>query len=342
MIGGGNFSKMTLLPALAKSGAQIAYVADLNGAAAHHLARKFGAAQATTDHKLLLADPKVNLVLIATGHSSHAALVCEALAAGKHVFVEKPLAMNAAELSRVVDAARRAAEQTLTVGFNRRFAPHVVRMKRLLAGRGEPLCMTMTVNAGAIPPEHWVHDPVRGGGRIVGEACHFIDLMVHLAGAKAASVSAVMAGAGPAVREDKMSIVLAFEDGSVGTVNYFANGHKGYPKETLEVFSDGRVLRLDNFRRLDGWGFGGFSKMKTWRQDKGHRGELAELVARLPAGGPALIALDELANVTLASFAAQTAAREGRTVRLADEYAAGPAGAPAAAAEACAAGEGRP
>jgi predicted dehydrogenase/threonine dehydrogenase-like Zn-dependent dehydrogenase len=321
VIGAGNFSKMTLMPALSKCRASIAYVADLNGAAAQHLGRKYGAAGAVTDYREVLKDPSVHAAIIAVGHSLHARFVCEALEAGKHVFVEKPLAMNTDELAQVVAAAAKAPDRQVMVGFNRRFSPHTVRMKEALAGRSEPLAMAMTVNAGAVPPEHWVHDPVRGGGRIVGEACHFMDLMVHLAGSPIRTVAAAMMARGVAVRQDKMSIVMSFEDGSVGTVNYFANGAKSYPKELLEVFSQGRVLRLENFRKLVGFGFKGLGRFKTWRQDKGHAAELAAFVDRVAAGGGALIPLAELVNVTLASFAAMTSAGQNRTVVLAQEYA---------------------
>jgi hypothetical protein len=180
--------------------------------------------------------------------------------------------------------------------------------------------MTMTVNAGAIPPEHWVHNPERGGGRIIGEACHFIDLMVFLSGSLVRTVAATMMSNGVAVKEDKMSLSLGFEDGSIGTINYFANGSKAYPKELVEVFSEGRVVRLENFRKTSGFGFRGFKSLKTWRQDKGHSGEFAAFVDRVKAGGPPLISLPELVNVTLASFAAMTAASEERTVHLSREY----------------------
>jgi len=202
------------------------------------------------------------------------------------------------------------------VGFNRRFSPHIQRMKELLVGRGEPLCMNMTVNAGFIDPEHPMHDPARGGGRIIGEGCHFIDLMAFLTGSKVRTVAATMVGEGVAIRDDKMSISLGFEDGSVGTVNYFGNGIKSYPKETLEVFSDCRVLRMENFRRTVGYGFRGFRKFKTARQDKGHRAEFAAFVDRVANGGEPLISFDELENVTQASFAAVRSAKEGRTVEL--------------------------
>jgi predicted dehydrogenase len=321
VIGAGNFSKGVLMPCLAKTPARIAYVADLNGAAAQHLARKFGADTATTDYKQILADPKVNAVLIAVGHNLHARFVCEVLAAGKHAFVEKPLAMNVAEVKQVLAALTAQPDRHVMVGFNRRFSPHLVKMKQLLANRSEPLAMNFTANAGIIPPDHWVHDPIRGGGRIIGEACHFIDLMVFLSGSRVRSVAAAQMGHGVAVKEDKMSITLGFEDGSVGTVNYFANGSKTYPKERMEVFSDGRVLCLDNFRRLDGYGFKGFKKLKTWRQDKGHGAEFAAFVDRIAAGGQPLIPLDQLVNATLASFAAMAAAAHCRTVILDQEHA---------------------
>ena len=321
VIGAGLYARGNLIPYVAKAGARIAYVADLKGEAAQHAAAKNRAEQALTDYKTILADPTVQAVLIATGHSVHARLVCEALSAGKHAFVEKPLAMNEEELSMVLDAAAKAPDRIVMVGFNRRFSPHVVKMKELLAGRSGPLCMNMTINAGHIPAEHWVHDPVKGGGRIIGEACHFIDLMAHLAESPVTRVAAAMVAGRVAVEDDKMSILLSFDDGSVGTVNYFANGSKSYPKEMLEVFSDGRVLKLDNFRRLRGYGFKGFRKFKTARQDKGHAAEFAAFVARVAEGGQPLIPLEELANVTLASFAAVTAAADGRTIVPADEYA---------------------
>lgn len=357
LIGAGNFSKMTLMPALAKTNARLAYISDLKGDAAVHLAKKFAFNQATTDYTTILNDPEVNAVIIATGHASHAELVCESLNAGKHVFVEKPLAMDVDELAGIVEClegtqaaisspssvirrrssdlrglssvvrgqnkegrGQRSDGATLMVGYNRRFSPHVQKIKSLLQGRSEPLAMTMTVNAGIIPANHWVHDPVRGGGRIIGEACHFIDLMVYLTDSTIFAVAAAQMGAGVAVHEDKMSITLSFADGSVGTINYFANGSKAYPKETLEVFSEGRVVRLDNFRATTAVGFKGLRRFKTRRQDKGHAAEFAAFVNLVEAGGEPLIPLHELINVSLASFAAMTSAAEKRYVVLDEEY----------------------
>jgi len=317
LIGAGNFSKMVLAPALAKTPARLMYVAArTNGAAAAHIARKYGFEQASTDLDAILADKDVTAVFIATTHNSHPALVCKALDAGKHVFVEKPLAIDERGLDQVVAAVRRHPELHLMVGFNRRFSPHTLKIRELLAGRVEPLAMTMTVNAGFIPPEHWTQDPERGGGRIVGEGCHFIDLLSFLAGSPVVTVSAqMMGGSGPA-REDRMSILLGFADGSVGSLHYFANGAKSYPKETLEIFEGGRVIRMENFRTTTGFGCRGFGSFRTWRQDKGHRAEIAAFVERLSSGGAPLIPFEQIVNVTKASFAAVEAARSGKVMRI--------------------------
>ena len=316
IIGAGNYARSTLLPALNRTRAILAAVADINGVAATHAARKFGAEKAVSDYRLLLDDPGIQGVFVLVGHHLHARFVCEALEAGKHVFVEKPLAINEMDLSQVMDSVAKAPDRLLMVGFNRRFSPHVVKIRELLEGRTGPLCMTMTVNAGFIPPEHWTQDPDRGGGRIIGEGCHFIDLLSHLAGHPVTLVSAMMVGRSGSIREDMMSILLSFTDGSVGTVHYFANGSKSYPKETLEVFVDGRVIRLENFRITKGYGFKGFSSFRTWRQDKGHQTEIAAFVERVSEGGMPLIPIDQLVNVTRASFAAMESAKSGRTIQV--------------------------
>jgi predicted dehydrogenase len=202
------------------------------------------------------------------------------------------------------------------VGFNRRFSPHTIKIKELLAGRADPLCMNMTINGGKIPEDHWTQDPVRGGGRIIGEGCHFIDLLSYIADAPVVTVSAIMMGDVPAIRSDKMSIVLGFGDGSVGTVNYFSNGSKAYPKETLEIFSDNRVLRTENFRVTRGYGFKGFKKFKTLRQDKGHKTEMAVFIDRISNGGEALIPFERVVNSTEASFAAMESAQKKQTIVL--------------------------
>jgi predicted dehydrogenase/NADPH:quinone reductase-like Zn-dependent oxidoreductase len=309
LIGAGAFARSVLLPALGRTGARLAYVANREAVAARDAAQRFGAEHAVTDHRPILDDPRVDAVLVTTRHDRHAALVCEALAAGKHVFVEKPLALDEEELERVRAALAAADGRQLVVGYNRRFSPHSVALRRALAGRAGPLCLSLTVNAGEIPRDHWIHDPQRGGGRIVGEGCHFLDLLAWIADSPIATVSAAVAAPG-APREDHMAIALTFADGSVGALQYFANGARAYAKETLEVFSDGRVLRLENFRRTRAFGASGFRTVCTLRQDKGHAAEMAAFVERLRAGGPPLMPFDRLRNVSLASFAAVRSARE--------------------------------
>jgi len=316
VIGAGNFATAVLLPALAKTSARIAYVADLDGAAARHAAAKYGGEQAVTDYRRILEDDRVGAVFVVTGHHTHARFVCEALQAGKHVFTEKPLALDESQLQQVESCVLDRPGKILMVGFNRRFSEHTQKIKSLLGARTGPLCMTMTVNAGAIPADHWTQDPQKGGGRIIGEGCHFIDLLSFLADCPVATVGAARVGTGPAVRDDKMAIVLTFPDGSVGTINYFANGCKRYPKEKLDVFFEGKVLHLDNFRLTRGFGLRGFSKFKTLRQDKGHTAEIAAFVGRVAAGGDPLIPYDRLANVTRASFGAVRSAAEHEMVRL--------------------------
>jgi predicted dehydrogenase len=197
MIGAGNFAKMTMAPALSKTAARRKYVSELeNAAAAAHVARKYGFEFGTTDPDEVWNDHEVNTVFIATGHSSHAALICRGLNAGKHVFVEKPLALDVAQVRDVLAAARQNADRQLMVGFNRRFSPHVRKIRELLSGRDEPLAMHFNCNAGIIPADAWVHDPQRGGGRIIGEACHFIDLLSHITGSRVVSVAATKIGRG--------------------------------------------------------------------------------------------------------------------------------------------------
>lgn len=317
VVGAGNFTRATLMPALKGLPLTMKYVVGrTGGAAVQHVAQKFSVEHATTDLSVVLADPQVNLVMITTNHDSHASLVCQALAAGKHVFVEKPLALNAQELRTVAEAVAAHPQQMLMVGFNRRFSPHIVRCGELLAGRASPIAANILINAGDIPADHWVHDERVGGGRIIGEACHFIDLLVYLTGSPVRSISAQRMGGTVAVRDDKMAIAVSLADGSVASINYFANGSKSFPKESITLFSDNRVLTIDNFRQTIGYGFAGFRKLKTMRPEKGHRQQFAALVKAVSQTGQNLIPFDQLTNVALASLAAVESAREERSVGI--------------------------
>jgi len=307
VIGAGGYASRFLLPALRDAGATLATVASSGGLTAAHAARRFGFATATTDTALVIGDAAIDSVVIATRHDSHAALTGRALAAGKHAFVEKPLAITRGQLDALEETWRGlAAKPVLLVGFNRRFAPLVVRMRALLAQVAGPKSLVMTVNAGEIPADHWTRDPAVGGGRIIGEGCHFVDLLRHLAGSPIVAVQAAGPGAGSI---DEGSITLRFADGSLGTVHYITTGHRAVAKERLEVMAGGRVLQLDNFRRLRGHGWPGFRSAGGWRQDKGNAACTAAFIAAVRAGGPSPIPAEELFEVTRACFTAVEALR---------------------------------
>ncbi|TKB65782.1 MAG: dehydrogenase [Nitrospira sp.] len=313
IIGSGNYATQVLIPALSKTGAVMKSVASATGVSGVHAGKKYGFEEATTDSTALLNDPDINTVVITTRHDSHARLVCEALKRGTNVFCEKPLALTRDELDEIERTYHAAHEMSssppiegplLMVGFNRRFSPQVQKLKSLLASVHESKSFIMTVNAGAIPPEHWTQDKAVGGGRIIGEGCHFIDLLRFLAGAPIVSVQAIGMGQAPGmvVRDDKVSINLGFADGSFGTVHYFANGHKSFPKERLEVFCEGRIVQLDNFRKMRAYGWPGFTTMNLWRQDKGQGACAASFVNAIRNGGPSPISFEELIEVTRVSF----------------------------------------
>lgn len=299
-IGSGNYASRVLIPAFKKTGAVLHTLSSNGGVSAAHFGKKFGFVDATTDVAGMIADERIGTVVIATRHNTHAQFVCKALLAGKHVFVEKPMCLTLDELaeieSTVSSFAPYLSHLKVMVGFNRRFAPQVRKMKELLDGIREPKSFIMTVNAGQIPVDHWTQDPSVGGRRIVGEACHFVDLLRFLSGAKITEYHGTYLGKDTLM--DKASLMLSFADGSIGTVHYFANGHKSFPKERLEVFCGGRVLQLDNFRKLKGYGWPGFKKMNLWRQDKGQAACAAVFVRAVRNGAPAPIPFDEIMEVT--------------------------------------------
>lgn len=289
-IGAGNYATSVLIPAFKATGSRLRTVVSNGGINGLHSGRKFGFEATTTDTVNVLKDALINAVIITTRHDSHARLVCDALRAGKHVFVEKPLALHLDELQEI-EAVWSQGKALLMVGFNRRYAPQVQKIKTLLASAPGPKAFVMTVNAGAIPQDHWTQDRDAGGGRIVGEACHFIDLLRFLAGY---SITRWQRMDMDSSTRDTVSIQLAFSDGSLGTVHYLANGNKEFPKERLEVFASGRVARLDNFRKLTGYGWRGFSSMNLWRQDKGQQTCARAFIEAVKKGGPAPIPFEEL------------------------------------------------
>jgi len=308
-VGAGNYASRMLIPAFKAAGAQFHSIVTAGGINAVIHGKKAGFAEAASDTDAVISNPAINTLVIVTRHDTHARFAAQALMAGKNVFVEKPLSIDIDGLEQVRSAwqsqCETAAPPQLMVGFNRRFAPHVQKMKQLLDTIKEPKSFIMTMNAGAIPANHWTQDKAVGGGRIIGEACHFIDLMRFLAGSRIVSVQARRMGehAGIPTVEDKAAILLGFEDGSFGSIMYLANGATSFPKERVEVFTAGRVLQLDNFRKLLGFGWPNFKKQSSWRQDKGQSACAAAFLAGLRSGQPA-IAADEIFEVAQVSLQA--------------------------------------
>lgn len=311
VIGSGNYATAVLIPAFKQAGARLRSVASGAGVSGLHSARKFQFEETTTDTDRLFTDAETSVLVITTRHDSHARYVLKAIESGKHVFVEKPLCLTLDEQNQIESAiaARQASGAEvpiLMVGFNRRFAPQVTRLKQLLTATAGPKSFVMTVNAGAIPADHWTQDLNVGGGRIVGEACHFIDLLRFLSGSPVAAWSRTDMDSATG---DTVTLQLRFADGSIGTVHYFANGSKAFPKERLEVFASGFVLQLDNFRKMTGYGWPGFSKFNLWRQDKGQRNCVQAFIDAVQGKGAAPIPLSEVLEISRLSIEIAKAVR---------------------------------
>ena len=301
-IGGGNYASRVLIPSFQQAGARFTTLITGGGVSGVHHGKKNGFISASTDINDALTKDS-NAVVIVTQHNMHASQAIDVLNAGKHVFIEKPLALTHAEINDV-EAAQEKSKSILMVGYNRRFSPLITKMKALLDQKNSSKTFLMTMNAGSIAADHWVHDPTKGGGRIIGEACHYIDLMRFLSGSKIISHHAVKIGGDNQddITEDKAIITLSFEDGSIGSIHYFANGGKVFPKERIEVFCGDAVLQLDNFRKLKGFGWKGFKSMKLWSQNKGQRECSMSFMEAVRNGTPSPISLEEIfevARVTL-------------------------------------------
>ncbi|MCU0622127.1 MAG: bi-domain-containing oxidoreductase [Gemmatimonadales bacterium] len=297
VVGAGNFASRTLLPELRAAGFRLHTLVTSGGPGGAAVAERFGFERYSTDLSQALDDPAIDTVFLLTRHDLHARQACRALEVGKHVFVEKPLALTLEELEAVARAAE-AGPGLLMVGFNRRFAPLAADVRDRLSQRGGPAALVLTVNAGALPADHWTRDVRVGGGRIVGEACHFIDLARYLVGAPISGlqVTAARDRAGRPV-DDIAHLALAFEDGSTAVVHYLANGPTAFPKERIEAFADGAGIRIDNWRRLEGFGRGPTTRWPK-RMDKGHGAEVVAWARALRGEGPAPIALGELLEVS--------------------------------------------
>ncbi len=315
VLGAGLFANSTLLPVLKNNkDYQLVGIASSGGLHAQHSGKKFGFQYATSSDDEIINDPKINTVAILTRHDTHADLVVKALKAGKHVFVEKPLAINSNQLSVISKQLAKTDKGLLLTGFNRRFSPLAQNLKSLIANRNEPLYAHYRVNAGFIPSNHWTQDPAIGGGRIIGEACHFIDVLTFLVGAPPVSVSAHALPNNGKYSEDNVSMTFTFADGSLGVVDYLANGDKSFPKERLEVSCEGMIAVLDDYISLT-MVKDGKKKVESGAQDKGWRAEMAAFAGAIKSGVRAPIPYEQLIGVTKSTFAAVESLRKKEGVQ---------------------------
>lgn len=303
-LGAGNYAGRVLMPAFKGAGACLHTVASGGGVSAFHFGKKLKFVKATTDNDLIFKNDAIDTVVVATRHNKHAGQVLTALDHNKHIFCEKPLCLKIDELEAIQDKSADVSSKLLMVGFNRRFAPQVQKMKSLIEAIHEPKSVLITVNAGRIPSDHWTQDPEVGGGRMVGEGCHFVDLARYLVGCKIINfrVQSLRETYKHKFNDDKFIVTLAFEDGSIASITYLANGHRGFPKERIEIFTAGRVLQLDNFRTLKGWGWAKFSSMRLWRQNKGQAECVEAFVKAVRGLAPAPISKNEIFEVSRLSI----------------------------------------
>lgn len=316
VLGAGNYARHTFLPALKNTrDLELVGIASASGRPAADLARRFRFRYASSDAEQMINDKSINTVAILTRHHLHASQTTAALKADKHVYCEKPLALNEKELGLIERLLTKKSSPRLTVGFNRRFAPLSKELMKFLDDRNEPLIANYRVNAGSLPLNHWLHDPAVGGGRLVGEGCHFIDYLIFLAGSVPVAVTALALPDGGDFRQDNVQVTLRFSDGSLGTLAYLANGDRAISKERVEVFSGGKVAVLDDFRALDLTASGRTRGLRA-SQDKGHRAAWQAFIKSLQAGGRPPIPYDQIFAGARATFAALRSLETGGEVQL--------------------------
>ena len=318
VLGAGNYAQAVFLPIIKKTGgAELSGIVTASGLSAQQAARKFGFGYAATAEEEVLSDPAINTVMILTRHQHHGRQVLAALKNHQSVYCEKPLALTTDELDDIADVLKQENTSLLTVGYNRRFAPMVTQLAEFVANRSEALFLHYRVNAGYLPPTHWLHDIEQGGGRIIGEGCHFIDLLTFLTGELPVSIQVAGLPDQNNYNSDNVQITLRYPDGSLGTITYLANGNKNYAKERLEVFSSGRIAILNDFRSLELITETQKRTMRSrLRQDKGHAAAWKTFLAAVKAGGPPPIPYDQLFSTSRASLAAVEALRSGSRVDL--------------------------
>ncbi|HET7209959.1 MAG TPA: bi-domain-containing oxidoreductase [Terriglobales bacterium] len=313
LLGAGNFAVSTLIPAMTHAGVKLMGLCAATGASAQHKGRKYGFEYCTTEPRQALEDPRCNTVVVATRHHLHACQTIMALRVGKHVFCEKPLCLSEEELLDIVNAYRGLdVPRILMVGFNRRFSSMALQLKAFFADVHEPLVMHYRVNAGIVAQDHWVRDPEQGGGRVLGEICHFVDFVSFLANSFPTEVQAQSLSC-----EDSVLVSLRLQNESSATITYVANGDRAFSKERLEVMGGGRAAVLEDFRRLELANRGKRKVIRTrWRQDKGHRGEWQAFVDAITRGKPAPICFEEIVSSTLATLRIEQSLATGQAVAI--------------------------
>ncbi len=309
-IGAGNYASRTLIPAFKRSGAYLDTLVSIGGSSALHHGKKNGFDRVATDLSILLAETNINTLVIATRHNEHADQIVKGLEARKNIFVEKPLALSIKELDQInqeyikINSSPDKDTVRLMIGFNRRFSPHIKKMKDLMDKKPDLKTVLMTVNAGRVPKEHWIHDPMIGGGMILGECCHFIDLARFMIGSPIVDFKVSNSIDSRIKNETSMNSVinLMFKDGSLGVINYFTNGGNVFQKERIEVFSGDSALQMNNFRSLIGFGWDGFKRYRTLRQDKGQNNCVNSFVKSIEEGLPSPIPYDEIIETSKLSI----------------------------------------
>ena len=312
-IGAGGFTENYILPSIKQTKGVFRGISSINGFTSTSLAKKFKFDYSTSNYIDILNDSKIDTVFITTQHDTHSKFIIETLNAKKNVFVEKPLAITPNQLKSVITAFEKNKSNSLTIGFNRRFSSHMLAVQESLIPQKGPISISITINAGFISKESWVHDIKRGGGRIIGEACHFIDLCVFLSGSEISKVCMNALGPDYSTNNDVVTILLRLANGSIASINYFANGSSKYSKERIEVYSNGRTWITDDFKLTNAYGVKGFKKLKT-KVDKGHEKQFQELLKQVQSGGKPIIPSNEIFNVSKASLSAIESMKEARWI----------------------------
>ncbi|HAX95949.1 MAG TPA: dehydrogenase, partial [Prolixibacteraceae bacterium] len=320
VIGSGNYANAVFLPMIKKiGGVKLSGIASANGVNAQHNASRYGFAYASSDQQEILRDKDINLVAVLTRHNQHAKAVIDGLKKGKHVFCEKPIAIKKHEIMEIENVLKKPSHPYLTVGYNRRFSRYGRMVKDFFRDCSEPIYASYRINAGYLPPSHWLHDPDQGGGRLVGEGCHFIDFLCYLVGRIPESVRVISMPDHGKYSKDNFHITMEFPGGSIGTVTYLANGNKSFSKEYLEVFGGGRIARLDDFRNLELCDeSASTSKKSVFRQDKGHQTLWSEIIHCIKSDAQEPIPYDDLIQIGYVILACQHALETGNVVDIAE------------------------